>query len=42
MIAIHGISRPALLKKMLQILKDASQAGEPVANEYTKFYDRIA
>lgn len=42
MIAIHSISKPALLKKVLYILEKALQAGEPVANEYTKFYDRIA
>lgn len=42
MIAIHAISSPALLKKVLHILEKALQAGEPVANEYTKFYDRIA
>ncbi len=42
MIAIHAISKPALLRKVLQILEEALKSGEPVANEYTKFYDRIA
>jgi hypothetical protein len=42
MIAIHAISKPDLLRKVLQILEKALQAGEPVANEYTKLYDRIA
>ncbi len=42
MIAIHAISKPALLRKVLQILEEALKAGEPVANKYTKFYDRIA
>lgn len=40
-IAIHAISKPALLKKALHILKAALDAGEPVANEYAKLYDRI-
>lgn len=41
MIAIHAISKPVLLRKVLHILEQALQAGEPVANEYAKLYDRI-
>ena len=41
LIAIHAISQPALLKRVLNILEDALAAGESVANEYTKLYDRI-
>lgn len=41
LIAIHAISQPALLKRVLKILEDALAAGEPVANEYAKLSDRI-
>lgn len=42
MIAIHAISRPTLMKRVLNILEQALQSGQPVANEYAKFFDRIA
>lgn len=41
-IAIHAISRPHILRMALQLLKDALDAGEAVATEYAKLFDRIA
>lgn len=41
-IAIHNIGHPPMLKNALRILKTALDAGEPVAQEYAKLFDRIA
>lgn len=41
-IAIHAISKPILLKQVFTLLQKALQDGEPVAQEYARFYDRIA
>lgn len=41
LIAIHAISKPELLKKVLAILEKALHAGEAVANEYAKLSDRV-
>jgi len=42
LITIHAISKPFLLRRTLQILEQALQTGEPVAQEYAKLFDRIA
>jgi hypothetical protein len=42
LIAIHAISKPGMLKSTLQLLEQALQAGQPVAEEYAKLFDRIA
>ena len=41
LIAIHAISKSALLKRVLIILEKALKTGEPIANEYAKLSDRI-
>jgi hypothetical protein len=41
-IAIHAISKPKLLKQVLNILENALKKGEKVAPEYAKLFDRIA
>ena len=41
-IAIHAISRPDILRLALQLLEQALQNGELVAEEYAKLFDRIA
>ncbi len=41
LIAIHAISKPELLKRVVAILEKALHAGEPVANEYAKLSDRV-
>lgn len=41
LIAIHAISKPALLNRVLAILEITLKSGEPVANEYVKLFDRV-
>ena len=40
-IAIHAISRPALIKKVAHIMHDAYKAGKISGKYYANFYDRI-
>lgn len=42
MIAIHAISKPNLLRRVMQLLKHELEAGKPVAEQYAKLFDRIA
>lgn len=40
-IAIHAVSRPALIKRVAVLMHDAYKAGKIPGNYYANFYDRI-